>query len=148
MYEDIKKVILAQKAMLFSIVSVITKSGENFVYRTGHENAQASMSIIEDNMQKFIPQATVGNALNKSNDDADILLKYAELYEKGLLTKEEFEMKKAEIFNNVPDVQSDSLNSVFIENQENESEVHFCPNCGEKVDGGTNFCTNCGAKLV
>ena len=148
LYEDIKKVILAQKAMLFSIVSVITKSGENFVYRTGHENAQASMSIIEDNMQKFIPQATVGNALNKSNDDADILLKYAELYEKGLLTKEEFEMKKAEIFNNVPDVQSDSLNSVFIENQENESEVHFCPNCGEKVDGGTNFCTNCGAKLV
>lgn len=150
LYEDIKKVILGEKGRLFSIVSVITNSGENFVYRTGNQNAVASKSIIEDNMPKINPNITPktvesnDNVANKSNDEADILLKYAELYEKGLLTKEEFEMKKAELFNS----NHDSSNSEFDEDYEKEVEVHFCSSCGEKVDEGTNFCTNCGAKLV
>ncbi|WP_292778505.1 hypothetical protein [Methanobrevibacter sp.] len=37
---------------------------------------------------------------NKSNSNVDDLVKIAELYEKGLLTKEEFEIKKKELFNN------------------------------------------------
>ena len=37
---------------------------------------------------------------NNRNSNVDDLVKIAELYEKGLLTKEEFEIKKKELFNN------------------------------------------------
>ena len=50
----------------------------------------------------------MGNKINNSNEsmgnnrnsNVDDLVKLAELYEKGLLTKEEFEIKKKELFNN------------------------------------------------
>ena len=74
-----------------------------------------------------------------ASSDADELLKYAELYEKGLLTKEEFDMKKAELLANPV-----SSNQEF-ENGKNKR--NFCTNCGTPIIKGSNFCTNCGKKL-
>ena len=47
--------------------------------------------------KKINNNADMGNNTNSNVDD---LVKIAELYEKGLLTKEEFEIKKKELFNN------------------------------------------------
>ena len=77
---------------------------------------------------------------------ADELLKYAELYEKGLLTKEEFDLKKSELLSNKPSTaeQPKSLKeNIPIE----EPKKRFCPNCGSEVEMGSNFCSDCGYKL-
>lgn len=89
---------------------------------------------------------------------ADELLKYAELYEKGLLTKEEFDMKKAELLGNPPIDENEikihdenhSLKQEFAEQNEItlEDKPKFCPNCGNPIDSDSNFCTNCGNKLI
>ena len=69
---------------------------------------------------------------------ADELLKYAELYEKGLLTKDEFEIKKEELLNN-GNAESSNIP---------EDKPKFCPNCGNPIeDDESKFCVNCGAKL-
>lgn len=85
----------------------------------------------------------VQNNINQNGSDADELLKYAELYEKGLLTKEEFETKKQQILNNeaIP-TKAENLN-------ENDSQLKpkFCSNCGTAVYNDSKFCSNCGNKL-
>lgn len=58
-----------------------------FIFKVSNTEVIALKRIIEDNL-----------TMSSSNDNVDILLKYAELYEKGLLTKEEFELKKQELF--------------------------------------------------
>ncbi len=72
---------------------------------------------------------------------ADELLKYAELYEKGLLTKEEFDMKKSELLGNSKkdSAEQNSVDTEYIPN--------FCPNCGTPVETVSNFCRNCGNRL-
>lgn len=74
-----------------------------------------------------------------ASSDADELLKYAELYEKGLLTKEEFDMKKAELLANPISSNQESENG--------KNKRNFCTNCGTPIITGSNFCTNCGKKL-
>jgi DNA-directed RNA polymerase subunit RPC12/RpoP len=89
------------------------------------------------------PQQYIAHQNVSTTSDADELLKYAELYEKGLLTKEEFEMKKAEILGNPITGPSEtqthdenySLKQEFA--QENdliiEDKPKFCPNCGTSI---------------
>lgn len=64
----------------------------------------------------------------------DELVKLAELYEKGFLTKEEFDFKKRQIMG-IDD--------------ENISDVRpkFCSNCGEPVKKEGKFCSNCGMRI-
>ncbi len=77
---------------------------------------------------------------------ADELLKYAELYEKGLLTKEEFDLKKSELLSNGPTIAEQQNSTDEIAHVE-ESGINFCPNCGFKVEKGSKFCSNCGSEL-
>lgn len=86
LYEDIKEVVLSKGGMLHTIVTIVTKDRYNFIFKIATMDSLPVKRIIEDN-------------LTSSNDDdgVDALMKYAELYEKGLLTKEEFEMKKQEL---------------------------------------------------
>lgn len=87
LYEDIKNVVLGQKGVLHKIVTIVTNEGNNFIFKVSNTEVIALKRIIEDNL-----------TMSSSNDNVNILLKYAELYEKGLLTKEEFELKKQELF--------------------------------------------------
>ena len=66
---------------------------------------------------------------NSSQNTADDLLKYAELYEKGLLTDDEFKSFKQKLLN-------DSI----------ESSSKFCGNCGAEISEDSKFCMNCGTK--
>ena len=150
-YEDMKNVILTDDGFAFSIITVLTSSGENLVYRTGKKNANASKAIIEERMHKSLPNVTNPPKIEKKEPkieksltgDADPLLKYAELYEKGLLTKEEFEIKKSEIFG----VKNNAHDSIGPEEENIDLKNNFCSNCGAPVVEGSKFCTECGSKL-
>lgn len=76
---------------------------------------------------------------NEDNDvdaaNLDRLLRAAELHERGLLTKEEFEEIKNRFMKH---------NS---EETQKPSSHNFCPKCGTKIDKYSKFCTNCGYKL-
>lgn len=134
LYENINKVLMGEKGFAFTIVTVITHSGENLVYRTGNQNAEASKLIIEENAGRFkIPQ---NPQVESEKSDADELLKYAQLLEKGLITREEFDMKKAQLLG----VEKPDL-------MENDEKPKFCPNCGTPKDEDSNFCANCGEDL-
>ena len=84
-----------------------------------------------------------------TTSNADELLKYAELYEKGLLTKEEFDMKKAELLGstNVDENLPIEQESTTQNNVTDEYTPNFCPNCGTPVETVSNFCRNCGNRL-
>ena len=83
-----------------------------------------------------------------STSNADELLKYAQLYERGLLTKEEFDMKKAELLGN-PSVDENYSKQEYSpkNNVTDEYMPNFCPNCGTPVETVSNFCRNCGNRL-
>ena len=134
LYENINRVIMGERGFAFTIVTVITNSGENLVYRTGNPNAEASKLIIDENTNRYKISESPQKVSQKS--DADELLKYAELYEKGLLTREEFDLKKAQL------IGVEKQSSI----EENES-LKFCPNCGTQKDKDSNFCVNCGQDL-
>ena len=86
---------------------------------------KSQTQIISQPIQQEIPQ----NTKNPSSE-ADELLKIAELYEKGLLTEEEFNSFKQKLLGN----------SV-------ESSAKFCGNCGAKVSPDSKFCTECGTQI-
>lgn len=75
-----------------------------------------------------------------STSAAEELVKYAELYEKGLLTKEEFDLKKSELMGG----ESTSMKQ---DNNIEESRSKYCPECGCEVETDSKFCSNCGNKL-
>lgn len=79
-----------------------------------------------------IPQNT-----EKTTNNADELLKYADLYERGLLTKEEFDMKKEELlFNKAED--DTPINP----------QPLYCTKCGKMLDEDSKFCMYCGNKII
>lgn len=88
---------------------------------------------------KYEQYLSIGNnnaiGSRESSNDVDDLMKYAELYEKGLLTREEFDMKKAEIMGTQAVV------------AENDDTPKFCGNCGNPLVPGSRFCGNCGTPI-
>lgn len=72
------------------------------------------------------------NKENESESNDDLLFKYAELYEKGLLTQEEFNQKKQHLLHKEKKFELDGI---------------YCDNCGVMNDKDANFCVNCGSKL-
>lgn len=130
LYKNIDKAIISEKKLLSAILTIISKNGDNLVLKATPENAEAIKLVIDEN-------------LIEDNDIDDPLLKYAELYEKGLLTKEEFEMKKAEL------LYSNKNEKVSLKSEDIPENKHlFCGNCGTPIDADSNFCINCGFKIT
>ena len=71
-----------------SDVIVFTLQNQGLEFKT--DDALALKIVIEEYIQKY-------NSNKKSPGNVDDLLKYGELYEKGIITKEELEMKKKEL---------------------------------------------------
>ena len=138
-----------------------TKSAEHVQLKfITKENFDLMNNAFESYLEKtHNPQQTPQIQQNiPTTSNADELLKYAELYEKGLLTKEEFEMKKAELLgtNSVDDVKTEIHEEDYSLKQEYaeqngitivDDKPKFCPNCGTSIDVDSKFCTNCGNKL-
>jgi len=81
-------------------------------------------------MSQNIQEETNAQNIETSMSNADELLKYAELYEKGLLTEEEF----------------NSLKQKLIGTQVRSSNK-YCGNCGAEVSQDSKFCTECGTQI-
>ena len=123
-----------------------TKSAEHVQLKfITKENFDLMNNAFESFMEKtHNPQQSAPIQQNISTTSAaDELLKYAELYEKGLLTKEEFDLKKAELLNGQENM-NEQLESEEIE----EIKPVYCGNCGTLIEDDSNFCTNCGAKII
>lgn len=125
-----------------------TKSAEHVQLKfITKEQFDLMNNAFESYLEKTHKAQQTPNQIISPTSAADELLKYAELYEKGLLTKEEFDLKKSELL---------SINSTTVEQPNSMEEIspieeepkgRFCPNCGSEVDADSNFCTDCGTKL-
>ena len=93
-------------------VSIDTTEGE-FTFEINEASSVALAEIIEDN-------------ISNQHDDIDDLIDLYNLYEEGLISDEEFEIRKAVIY----------------------SDDAYCTNCGEKLDLDAEFCSNCGHKVT
>ena len=74
LYEDIKSVVLGKRGFIHTIMTIITHDKNNLIFKVASEDSTVLKEIIEDNLTSNICS---------SNDD--ILFKYAELYEKGMI---------------------------------------------------------------
>ncbi|MBQ9026830.1 MAG: hypothetical protein IJ104_10780 [Methanobrevibacter sp.] len=72
------------------------------------------------------------------------MIKYAELFEKGLISEEEFSKLKGEI------IGGESVSGFDDEDIVDYRQVRnrFCINCGGEVDSDSKFCQSCGYKLI
>ena len=60
------------------------------------------------------------------------------MFEKGLITREEFQLKKEQLFEN-----NNSDNSLL----KSKQQQLYCTKCGSLIDTDSNFCSNCGNQL-
>lgn len=141
-YDNITSIDYDARGVFHASSSVIinTKSAEHIQLKfVGEENFNLLNDAFEDYINK--PQET---AYISQSSKADDLLKYAELFEKGLISKEEFNILKSEIISGEPG--SVSNNDVKLENE--VMKPRFCSNCGSEVDSDSKFCMNCGSKII
>ena len=127
------------KFHLSSGVIINTKSAEHIQLKfVGEKNYALLNDAFEDYMKK--PKET---AIISKSSKADDLVKYAELYEKGLISEEEFNKLKNEIIHGEsnPNFNEDILS-------EKDENKKFCSNCGSEVELDDMFCTSCGKKLT
>ena len=90
--------------------------------------------LITDKYEQYLFNKNNNVQSQESGNDVDDLMKYAELLEKGLITKEEFDMKKAEVM---------GISAV----SESDVSAKFCSNCGNPIKLDSKFCPNCGNQL-
>lgn len=89
---------------------------------------------ITEKYEQYLSNKNLNVSPRENSNDVDDLMKYAELLEKGLITKDEFDMKKAEIMGTSTDLETDV-------------SPKFCSNCGNPIELDSKFCPNCGTKL-
>ncbi|WP_296808080.1 zinc-ribbon domain-containing protein [uncultured Methanobrevibacter sp.] len=106
------------------------KNGDQFIMRVTADELESIKQTIDSNIKET-------DDVGKSDDD-DILIKYFDMFEKGLITREEFDLKKAELYNKTED------NTLL-----KQEHVHplYCSSCGNKLDENANFCPYCGNKI-
>lgn len=80
--------------------------------------------------EKIRENKKINNHQNKLNNKVEELEKIMEMYEKGLLTDDEFSTMKQSIIGN---------------SQDNSKE--YCNVCGTEILEGSVFCTECGTKI-
>lgn len=71
----------------------------SFEYKQLIENAQKAMRILDDIIEKNYPEAVVQekNVQAQPLSVADEIRKFKELMDEGIITKDEFEMKKKDL---------------------------------------------------
>ena len=90
-YGEIVSLTLLTSGILFKVndADLFKKVVENLIANLNKEVNEKTQNLIEEKKAE--------DALSSEVDKADALLKYANLLEKGLITKEEFEAKKKEL---------------------------------------------------
>lgn len=144
-YTNIKEIF--QKESFESII--ILYNGDGIPIRGEYYRLKAFVNIlnrfIEDNKTNN-PQISNGNnnaeISGNSEDKFDKLIKLGEMYDKGLLSDEEFASLKEELLSGNNKNASDKP-----EENSNELAENTCENCGAEVSQEDGFCSECGTQI-
>jgi len=112
LYSEMVEINISQGGWSKNKITIDTYDDE-FVFEINEAKAIPLKEILEDNID------------NQNRDEFDDLLDLYNLFERGLISEEELELRKALIY----------------------SDDRYCTNCGEKLDGDSQFCSNCGHKV-
>lgn len=122
------------KAGLFHItdsINIVIKGGENitliYVKEENFNLINSKWTEYKKNIDKPQNTTILETRPTETLSIADELAKYAELYEKGVLTEDEFIAIKQNLIGN----------SI-------ESPKFYCTNCGAEISDDSKFCSNCG----
>ena len=119
---------------LSSSVIINTKSAEHIQLKFVSED---NFNLLNDAYEDYIRKPQDVPIISQTSK-ADDLVKYAELFEKGLITQEEFTMMKKEIiYDQSDDVEVDTI----------EDNKIYCTNCGCEVISEAKFCPSCGNRF-
>ena len=119
---------------LSSSVIINTKSAEHIQLKFVSED---NFNLLNDAYEDYIRKPQDVPIISQTSK-ADDLVKYAELFEKGLITQEEFTMMKKEIiYDQSDDVEVDTF----------EDNKIYCTNCGCEVISEAKFCPSCGNRF-
>ncbi len=110
------------------------KSSEHIQLKNIHEN---DVQYVTSMFDQYLagPSTVEVETVSNGGSSVDDLMKYAELYEKGLITREEFDLKKNQLMG--------SGNNEPVE----EFVPKFCTACGNPLEVGSVFCSNCGKRI-
>lgn len=109
LYSEMVEINISEGGWSKNKITIDTYDDE-FVFEINETKAIPLKEILEDNID------------NQKRDEFDDLLDLYNLFEQGLISEDELEVRKALIY----------------------SDDRYCTNCGEKLDGDSQFCTNCG----
>lgn len=140
LYSEIYNVGVVEKKLFKTIIGIETASGQ-INFKTFHDEAIATAELIIELKNQYVEKQPE----REDFSPADELLKYADLYERGFLTEEEFKAKKEELLKNS---ESEDESSEDEKSENKNQKQRFCTNCGTPVDENSNFCMNCGEKLI
>ena len=114
-------------------------------HRSGNRELKAFVNVlnklIEDNKSNGANLESSVNSNANPEDKIDKLIKLGEMYDKGLLTDEEFASMKQELMSEG----NDDSKEVVEENVELSEDI--CGNCGTEISSDDAFCSECGTKL-
>ena len=125
-------------------VIIILNTGEEIAIRIKSiYTLNAFINIINRLRENNIETNIIEKEKIPEESDAKInrLIQLSEMYEKGLLSDEEFELMKQELLlGNNEDTSSKSENDI-------ESSNKVCENCGVELSPDDAFCSKCGTKI-
>ena len=140
-YENITSIDFDARGRRHASSSIIinTKSSEHIQLKFVDEKYYELLNnAFEDHIRKPKEIATISQS-----SKADDLARYAELYEKGFISEQEFHELKNEVIHG----KSGSGFDEYEESEHLNMNNNFCPNCGAKVLHLAKFCPSCGNKL-
>ena len=140
-FSDIKEIFYTEEKFTADAV-IVLYSGEGipikgrgagmdgiveFYTEDGVRELKAFVNVLNRIIKEYKLNNSIPTNEVKSEDKMDRLIKLGEMYEKGLLTDEEFATMKQNLING-----------------NNEAT---CSNCGAEVSADSQFCTECGTKI-
>lgn len=140
-YDNITSIDYDARGMFHASSSLIinTKSAEHIHLKFVSEN---DYHLLNDTFENYIQKPNDTTFISQSSK-ADDLVKYAELFEKGLISEDEFNKMKNEIIHGESNLAFNEEPSLDYMEKNNT----FCPNCGCEVEGDAKFCSSCGNRL-
>ena len=112
LYKDILDIEIEEGSWSKNKVVILTE-GSEYLFEINEAKAVPLKEILEENIS------------NQTHDEIDDLLELYALFDDGLISEEELEVRKALIY----------------------SDDMYCTNCGFKLDPDSEFCQNCGERV-
>lgn len=141
-YDNITSIDFDARGRFHASSSMIinTKSAEHIQLKHVSEE---NYNLVHNAFENYIKKSSETTIVSQSSN-ADDLVKYAELFEKGLISEEEFNKLKNKIIHG--ESTSNSDNDVDLDHKKEYN--NFCTNCGSKIENDAKFCSSCGNKLI